>query len=164
MLLLFGRTIHSIGGGIYRIVMSKLFFVSIRPSCWKDEWPSWVQIDQIHGSRRAQYVADALYYYTGRPPYHFKDANLHFPTLQCIGREISTPESLSTWEMCSNYVQHIAQGDGYEPQRADFIQKVKDVVNSAGFVLQRERFLHSTEVARKIPTEVAKAGNILCHP
>lgn len=154
--------IQANGGGIFCHPNSNFVTVSILLPFWKDEWRSRLRIGGINGYRRAQYIADAVYYYTGSPAYHFKDANLSFPPLKCIGRVITTPELLSTREMCSNYVQHIADGEGYLLQRADFMKKVKDVVISTDFVLQRERFLISTRAVGAIPVAVvAREGNIL---
>lgn len=134
------------GGGIFCPPDSSLLEVAIFSSLWKDEPPLSVWITRIRGYDRAQYIADAVYYYTGSPPYHFKDTKLSFPPLQCCGRDGATTEVLTTSEMCSNYLRHIAVGRHFRHLRRDFLKRIIDVVSSNDFILQRQRFLQSKAV------------------
>ena len=134
-------------GGIFLNRNKKFYTVNIRPSKWNDKNKPSKFWKGKQNHKMAQYLADAIYHYIGKPRFHFLDADhLIFPILECIGIEINTPVRLTSQEIRSEYVQSIA-GEAYALQREDFICKVMNVIESGEFVLQAERFLKSREEA-----------------
>lgn len=99
--------------------------MNIRPSRWDDKNKFW--IGRIHDYERAQQIADAIYFYIGKEPFHFKDDIRWYPSITCMGRVPGTPEVLTTQEMFRKYTLYIAKKVEFKPQRADFIAQVKRV-------------------------------------
>lgn len=124
-------------GGVFPARNGKSYIVNIRPPKWDNKNKFW--IGKIESFEWAQYVADALYFYCGKPHFHFKNANFFFPPLECIGAETGIPERLTTIEQFSKYVQSIA-GKDFSPYRRDFLEKVERVIESDEFNLQRKKF------------------------
>jgi hypothetical protein len=110
------------------------FVVNIRPSKWDDKFkPSKFWIGKHRSFERAQVVADAVYFYVGEPPFHFKDVVNLYPSITCIGIVPGTPEVLSTQEMFRTYTSAIAKGVEFKPQREDFIAQVEGVIKMDEF-------------------------------
>lgn len=95
--------------------------VNIRPPKWTDN-TFWIKAENYPD---AQYIADAVYYHTGRGPFHFCDANFQYPPLRLGTRE------LLTREMCSAYVESIAKGAAQQKQREVYRELVKELVLKA---------------------------------
>ena len=124
-------------GGVFLARNGRSYIVNIRPPRWDNKNKFW--IGKIESFERAQYVADTLYLYCGKPHFHFKNADFFFPPLECIGAETGILERLSTIEQFSKYVQSIA-GKDFSPHRRDFLEKVERVIESDEFDLQRKAF------------------------
>ena len=107
-------------GGIFFSRHSKGYTVNIRPRRWLQS----LWIGGIESYKDAQFIADAVYHYTGTPPFHFPAVNFKFPPLECMG----TSEPLTSREMCSEYVLSIAKGDEFKNHRVDFLRRVKELV------------------------------------
>jgi len=117
------------GGIIIQGKKYKSNVVNIRPPKWDEKF--W--IGKLGSFEDAQHVADAVYYYLGKPPFHFKKAVVTYPPLTCMGTVNGNPEVLSTQEMFSRYVGVIAKGEKFEPQREEFLKLVEDVTRRPDF-------------------------------
>lgn len=135
----------------------KLYTVNIRPPRWHEkEKPCKFWIGK-QSREWAQYKADTIFHYTGKPRFHYKDADLVFPPLECMGTEIGTPVLLETPKMRRAYIESIA-GEAFTVHRKEFIRQVMGVMKSAAFILQGQRLLNSTEEAAVVmPGEEAVA-------
>ena len=122
-------------GGVYEARNGKSYIVNVRVPTWKYS-TSKFWIGKIESLEWAQYIADAVFHYCGKPRVHFKNANFTFPPLMCVDAE-----QLTTAEQCSKYVRSIA-GKDFALQRVDFLEKVENVLKSDEFRLQGERFFN----------------------
>ena len=143
------------GGGIIDSDKYKSYVVNIRPTKWLERF--W--IGKIDRYVDAQFIADAVFHYTGHPSFHFKDANFKFPPLECSDRGIST--FLTDRDMCSKYTSSIAKGNDFKTQRSDFMKKVKTLaleeLKSPGVQSVLRQFRHKSSSAES-PVE-KDAGN-----
>lgn len=139
------------GGGVSLARNLLSHTVNVRPKLWDDKYPpAKIWIGRIKSYQLAQCTADAVFYYTGGYPFHFRDANWNFPPLHCMGR-YGQPEVLSSREMCLEYVEYIAKSLAFRPHRFDFINQVKAVLASPAYLHQRAEFLESLNEAHGAP-------------
>jgi hypothetical protein len=124
-------------GGVFLARNGRSYIVNIRPPRWDNRNKFWK--GKIGSFESAQYVADAVFFYCGKPRFHFKNADFNFPPLECIGAETGIPERVTTIEQFSEYVRSIA-GNDFASHRTDFLQKVEEVIESDEFTLQGETF------------------------
>lgn len=94
--------------------------MNIRPPKWRD---SRIWIGKIEKFAEAQYIADAVFHYIGRAPFHFKEADFQFPPLHIDGKPL-----LSAREDFQTYVKLIAKSDADRQRRQEFRTLVTDVV------------------------------------
>jgi hypothetical protein len=121
-------------GGILKGANYKNYTVNIRPSRWDDKnKPSQFWIGKISSFERAQQIADAIYFYVDKPPFHIKDVVRWYPSITCMGRVSGAPEVLSTPKMFRSYTSAIAKGVNFKLQREDFIAQVERVINMDEF-------------------------------
>lgn len=92
--------------------------VYIRAPKWKDN-VFWIKAPDYEA---AQWIADAVYHYAGRPPFHFR-RNFNYPPLL-----LGTGELLNSREKCSVHVAKIAKGPTLLSERGDYKERVKKLV------------------------------------
>lgn len=92
--------------------------VNIRASKWPDH-VFWIKAPDYEA---AQWMADAVYHYSGRPQYHIR-RNFNYPPLQ-----LGSGEILDTREKCWVYVTKIAKGPAFFSERRDYRQHVRRLV------------------------------------
>jgi hypothetical protein len=128
---------RKLNGGIMMRPGYKGPTVNIRPPKWTDN-SFWIGAESYPA---AKYIADAVYYFTGRGPFHFTDVSFPYPPLRLATGELLTREA------CAVYVESIAKGAEHQKQREDYREKVKDVVLKAVKSPEAVLFLNSLRPA-----------------
>jgi hypothetical protein len=108
-----------VNGGIIFPAAYKGPVVNIRAPKWPDTL-FWIRAEYFEA---AQYIADMVFYLTGRVPFHFRDARLRYPPLR-----LGTGEVLNTMEKCSAHVAKIAKGPALRNERVYYKERVQKFV------------------------------------
>lgn len=95
--------------------------VNIRAPKWTDN-VFWIRAPDYE---TAQWIADALFYHTGRPPFHF-DRPFSYPPLV-----LGTGQYLRTRVKCGQHVAKIAKGSALLGERGDYRARVKKLILEA---------------------------------
>nr|PNR42715.1 hypothetical protein PHYPA_017545 [Physcomitrium patens] len=123
-------------GGIVTRPNNSNFIVNIRPSKWTDN----CFYITVKNEPTARCIADAVFYYIGRPAFHFKGVNKQYPPLH-----VGNQDPLTSREMCKAYVLLIAKGPESFSLRYDYRGLVTDLVLK--FVWNSEGVLSLTRLA-----------------
>jgi hypothetical protein len=133
---------RKLSGGIMFLPTYKGPTVNIRAPKWTDN-TFWIRAPDLEV---AQWIADAIYYHTGRRPFHFRRPFNYPPLL------LGTGQYLKTREKCALHVAKIAKGAALLGERGDYRVRVKKLVLEAVKHPEVVRFLSSMRLmARPAP-------------
>jgi hypothetical protein len=108
-----------VNGGIIFPAAYKCPIMNILAPKWPDTF-FWIRAEDFEA---AQFIANAVFCFTGHGPFHFRDAHFRYPPL-CLGNG----ELLTSMEKCSAHVAKIAKGREFRNERVYYKDRVRKLV------------------------------------